>query len=56
MCDEENIDPLAPFKEAPEEIQRIMKRILAFEKERLFQVRVHGYETEISNIVKEEIQ
>jgi hypothetical protein len=56
MSKKEKIDPLAPFKEAPEEIQCIMKRILAFEKERLFQTRVRGYETEITNIVKEEIQ
>ncbi len=56
MPEEEKIDPLAPYKEAPEEIQRIMKRILEFEKERLFQHRVRGYDTEITNIVKEEIK
>lgn len=56
MSEEEKIDPLAPYKEAPDEIQRIMKRILAFEEERLFQQRVRGYDSEITNIVKEEIR
>ncbi len=56
MSSTEQIDPVAPFKEAPEEIQRIMKRVLEFEKERLFQKRVHKYNDQITNIVKEEIR
>ncbi len=51
----DTIDPLAPFREAPEEIQRIMKKVLKFEKDRLYQKRVK-FNDEIAKIVMEEIQ
>ncbi len=55
MKNEVIIDPLAPFKEAPEEVQRIMKKVLKFEKDRLYQ-KVVRFNDEITNIVKEEIK
>ena len=50
------IDPLAPFNEAPEDIKRIIRKVLNFEKDRLYKKRVHKYNEEISTIVKEEIK
>ena len=55
MTGDTNIDPMSPYKEAPEEIQRIMKAVLNFEKERLYQQRVK-YNDEITKIVMEEIK
>ena len=50
-----NVDPLTPFKDAPKEIQQIMKKVLQFEKERLYQKRVR-FNDEITKIVMEEIK
>lgn len=49
------IEPLTPFKEAPEEIQRIIRKVLNFEKSRLYQMRVR-FNDEVTKIIKEEIK
>ena len=48
-------DPMAPFKEAPDEIKTIIKKVLNFEKERLYQKRVR-FNDEITKIIKEVIK
>ena len=48
-------DPMAPFKEAPDEIKTIIKKVLSFEKERLYQKRVR-FNDEIVKIIKEVIK
>ena len=52
---DDDIDPLTPFKEAPKEIQMIMKRVLKFEKDRLYQKTVQ-FNDQIKKIVMEEIK
>lgn len=53
--DEIKKDPLSPYHEAPEDIKRIIKRILQAEKDRLYQ-RQPKVLDDIIRIVKEEVK
>lgn len=54
MPDQDN-DLLEPITTAPEEVQRIIKRVLKLEKEKLYLSRPH-ISSDITKIIKEEIR
>lgn len=52
---EKKIDPLEPIKSAPEEIQRIIKKVLQLEKEHLYEDRPRLKEDVVA-IIKQEVR
>ena len=50
-----NINPLAPFDDASEEVKKIMRRVLELERDKLYQARP-GLKDDIITIIKEEVQ
>ncbi len=55
MDEGKKADPLEPFKNAPQEIQEIIKAVLKLEKERLYQQKPH-LNSDIMRIIKEVIK
>jgi len=54
MSDNPAKDPLEPFSSAPDNVKKIMKRILELETEKLYEQRPR-INSDIINIIKEEI-
>lgn len=55
MPDNQQLDPMTPLHEAPEEVKRIIKRVLKLESEKLYQQKPH-VRNDIVRIIKEEVQ
>lgn len=51
-----NQDVQAPFKDAPPEIKRIMRKILEAEKEKLHQQRPRAIKEDIIKIIEAEVK
>lgn len=49
-------DELKPIKEAPEQIEGIINKVLHHEKHRLYEQRPRGIKDDVVNFIKEAVQ